>query len=124
MSFDLSGVDRRCRRRSGSVSPDSHPPQSRTTVRRIGRRASGDRGHAAVGVHRDVWPCPRSRPRRRRPATGRGPRRRALKRTRRRLRAADTPAGEVAVYEWFTLQMTLLNRRAKKRRPEDKTHVP
>jgi hypothetical protein len=50
--------------------------------------------------------------------------RRLLRRTGRRLRAADTPAGEVAVYEWFTVQMTVLNRRAKRRRLKDKTQLP
>ena len=50
--------------------------------------------------------------------------RRLLRRTGRRLRAADTPAVEVAVYEWFTVQMTVLNRRAKRRRLKDKTHLP
>ena len=49
--------------------------------------------------------------------------RRVLRRTRRRLRAADTPAGEVAAYEWFTVQMIVLNRRAKKRQ-KDTTHLP
>jgi hypothetical protein len=50
--------------------------------------------------------------------------RRVLRRTRRRLRAADTPAGELPVYEWFTVQVAGLNRRAKKRRLKDKTHLP